>query len=126
MSNLVESLASTLWLARFNASLAQLLLGEGSSIWVESEHDLLVLERVLLLDAGSLGSGFTLWFSKCGLDFGGVDEAGNVGVGDDVGWEKVVFLEGGWGGGGAVNLVQSSEGRGGPDNEATEERCGMP
>lgn len=93
---------------------------ESSSVWVESEENLLVLERVLLLDASSLGLGFALGFSEDGLNFRRVDETGDVGVRDDVRGQEEVFLEGGCGGRGAIDLVESAESGRGPDNETSE------
>ena len=78
------------------------------------------MEWVLLLDTSTLGAGITLGGADDGLDFGGVDETSDISLGDDGGWEEEVLLEGGWGGGGAVNLIKSLEGRGGPDNETSE------
>jgi len=116
----VEGLTSTLRLAVLHTLLAKLLLGEGSSVRVESEHNLLVAQRVLLLGDGPLGAGLALRLAQDGLDFGGVDQTGNVGVGDEVRRQEVVLLESGRSGGGAVDLVQSGESRGGPDNETPE------
>lgn len=118
--NLMESLTSPLRFARLDALLAELRFGESCSVWVESEEDLSVAEGVFLLDSTSLGSGVSLWLAEGGLDFGRVDETGDVSVGDEVGWEEEVLLKGGWDGGGAINGVESSECRGGPDNEATQ------
>ena len=104
--------------------LAQLLLGESSSVRVETEHDLLVAEGVLLLDTGALGAGVALGGVEDGLDFRGVDETRDVGVGDDVLGQEVVLLQGGGGGGGAVDLVEGLEGGGGPDNETADVTTG--
>lgn len=78
------------------------------------------MEWVLLLDSGALGAGLALGGADDGLDLRGVDETSNIGLGDDGGWEEEVLLEGGWGGGGSVDGVQSLEGSGGPDNETSE------
>lgn len=78
------------------------------------------MEWVLLLDTSTLGAGITLGGADDGLDFGGVDETSDISLGDNGGWEEEVLLEGGWGGGGAVDLIESLEGGGGPDNEASE------
>lgn len=103
---------------------AELLLGEGRSVGVEAEHDLLVAEGVLLLDDGALGAGLTLGGAEHGLHLGGVDQTGDIGVGDHVGGQVEVLLEGGRGGGGAVDLVEGLEGGGGPDDEAAEVATG--
>lgn len=106
----MESLASTHGLSGVDGSLAKLLLGESSGIWVEAELYLSVAERVLLLHAGSLGLSITLWCVECGLNFGRVNQAGKVSVGDNVGWEEEILLGGGWGGGGAVDFIEGSKG----------------
>jgi hypothetical protein len=117
--NLVEGITSASRLALVNLGLAELLLGVGSGVGVETEHDLLVAERVLLLDNTTLGAGLTLGSAEDGLDFRRVDEAGQVGVGNAVGGEEEVLLEGRGGGGGTVDLVEGLEGGGGPDEETT-------
>lgn len=104
--------------------LSKLLLGESRSVGVETEHDLLVAERVLLLDAVALGLGVALGGVEDGLDFRGVDEAGDVGIGDDVLRQEVVLLQSGGGGGGAVDLVEGLESGGGPDDETAEVAAG--
>lgn len=101
-----------------NTLLAKLFLGEGSGVGVETEHDLLVAERVLLLDTLALGAGVALGGVKDRLDFRRVDETGQVSVGDNVLGQEVVLLESGGGGGGAVDLVEGLEGSRGPDDEA--------
>lgn len=118
--DLLEGLASTLRLAALNTLLAELLLGEGSGVGVESQHNLLVPERVLLLDVGPLGAGLALGLTKDGLDFGGVDQTGNVGVSDKVGRQDEVLLQSRGSAGGAVDLVQGGESGRSPDNEATQ------
>lgn len=122
--DLLEGLAGTLRLAALNTLLAELLLGESSSVGVESQHDLLVPERVLLLHVGPLGTGLALGLTKDGLDFGGVDQTGNVGVSDKVGRQDEVLLQGRGSSGSAVDLVQSGEGRGSPDDEAAKVTTG--
>lgn len=115
-----ELLGSTLRLATADRLLAKLLLRESSSVGVETEHDLLVAERVLLLDNTALGAGLTLGSVEDGLDLGGVDETGEISVGDDVLGQEVVLLQSSGGRGGAIDLVEGLEGGGGPDDEATE------
>ncbi|KAH3668253.1 hypothetical protein OGAPHI_002007 [Ogataea philodendri] len=102
------------WLSRRSLSLgvSQLLLREGLGVWVESEQNLLVLERVLLQDVSSLLGSLASW-SNNGLDLSRVDQSSNIGVGDDVGWQGVAGL-------GAVDGVKSSESRLGPDDESTQ------
>lgn len=107
-----------------NTLLAKLLLGESSGVRVKTEHDLLVAERVLLLDTLTLGACVALGGVEDRLDFRRVDETGQVGVGDNVLGQDVVLLEGGGGGGGAVDLVEGLEGGGGPDDEAAEVTTG--
>ena len=119
-----ENLASALGLAGVSGLLADLLLGVGGGVGVEAEQDLLVAERVLLLDNTALGAGLTLGGADNGLDFRRVDEAGQVGVGNGASGQEEVLLEGRGGGGGAVDLVQGVEGGGGPDDEAAEVTTG--
>jgi hypothetical protein len=111
-------------LLRLNRRLAQLLLGESSRVRVEAEHDLLVAQRVLLLHNGTLGASLALGSAQHGLDFRGVDQAGQIGVGNEVLGQDVVLLESSGGGGAAVDLVKGLEGGGGPDDEATEVATG--
>jgi hypothetical protein len=124
VESLEERLSRGLRLATVNRLLAKLLLRESSSVGVKTEHNLLVAERVLLLDVGALGAGLTLGAAEDGLDFRRVDEAGEVGVGDEVGGEDEVLLEGRRRARGAVDGVEGLEGRGGPDDEATEVTTG--
>ena len=87
---------------------------------VEAQHDLLVAQRVLLLDAGTLGQGGALGGAEDALDLGAVDQTGKIGLGDDVGGQQEVLLELGGGGGGAVDAVEGLESGGGPDDESAE------
>jgi hypothetical protein len=96
------------------------LLGEHGGVGVQAKHDLLVLEGVLLLDSRSSGDGLALGSVEGALDFGAVDQAGEVGLGDNVGGEEEVTLVGGGLGGGAVDLVEGLEGGRGPDDESAE------
>jgi len=118
-----ETLEGTVGLGRL-ATLALLvtksLLGVCGGVWVQAEHDLLVAQWVLLLHDAALADGAALGWAEHALHLGAVDELGDVGLGDDVGWEEEVTLERGWLGGGAVDLVESGEGRRGPDDEAAE------
>jgi hypothetical protein len=120
----VERLSRGSRLATLDGLLSKLLLGVGSGVGVEAEHNLLVAERVLLLDVDALGACLTLGSLQNGLDFGRVDEAGDVGVGDQVGGQEVVALESGGLGGGAVDLVEGLESGRGPDDEAAEVTTG--
>jgi hypothetical protein len=124
VQDVLELLAELDWLAIVGLDLTQLLLLESRSVGVEAEKDLLVLERVLLLHVATLGVLLALGSAENGLDFGGVDETGKVGLGDDVGGEEEVLLEVGRSGGGAVDLVQALESGGGPDDEAAEVTTG--
>ena len=100
--------------------LAKLLLNEGRVIGVEAEHYLPVPERVLLEDGAALGLGRTHGCAENALDFRRVDQSGEVGLRDNVGWEEEVLLEFRGLGGGAVDLVESLEGSRGPDDKAAQ------
>lgn len=100
------------------------LLGEDLGVGVQAEHDLLVAERVLLLDVAALGGGIALGAVDGGLDLRRVDQTGEVSLGDDVGGEEEVALVGRGLGGGAVDLVEGLEGGRGPDDEAAEVTAG--
>lgn len=120
LEDLSEWLTSSAnWLASLKTLGANLLLRVTSSVWVETEKNLSVVEWVLLLDSGALGAGITLGGADDGLDLRGVDETSDIGLGDDGGWEEEVLLEGGWGGGRSVDGIQSLEGRGCPNNETS-------
>jgi hypothetical protein len=120
VQDLAERLARMLLLSVLNRLLAQLLLREGSSVRVESEQNLSVAQRVLLLHVGALGAGLALGLAQHGLDFGRVDQTGNVGVGQNVGRQQVVLLQSGRSSARAVDLVQSGESRRGPHDEAAQ------
>ena len=91
---------------------------------VEAQHNLLVAQRVLLLDVSTLGNGTTLGGAQDALDFGAVDQTGEIGVGNQVGRQQEVLLELGGLGGGAVDVVEGLEGGGGPDDETAEVATG--
>ena len=113
----MEGLAGALGLAGLlDGRLAELLLGERGGVRVEAEHDLLVLERVLLLDARPLGLG-VLGGAQHRLDLRRVDQAADVGVGDDVGRQDVVLLSG-------VDVVEGAESGRRPDDEAAKVTTG--
>lgn len=96
------------------------VLGEYRGVRVQTQHDLLVAQRVLLLNGATAGDGFTLGRVERALNFRRVDETGQVSLGDDVGRQEEVALVGGGLGGGAVDLVEGLEGGRGPDDEAAE------
>jgi len=85
---------------------------------VETEHDTLVLEWVLLLCVWSLGA-LLAGGSENALDFSRVDDALNIWVGDLGGGEGVVFLDLGSGILGSVDRVEELEGALGPDAESS-------
>jgi hypothetical protein len=87
-------------------------------VGVETVHDTSILERVLLDGEGSLVVLVALSTSN-GLNFIRVNETSDIRVGDDVGRENIVLLEGSRGLIGTIELVKKSESTGGPDNETT-------
>lgn len=96
------------------------LLGEDLGVGVEAQEDLLVAQRVLLLDGGSSGNSIALGAVERALDFAAVDQTSKVGLGDDVGRQEEVPLVSRRSGGGAVDLVKSLESGRGPDDESAE------
>lgn len=116
----LEGLRHRLGLATLDLLLAKLLLLESRGVGVEAQQDLLVLERVLLLHVATLRPGLALGRTQDALDFGGVDQTGEVGLGNDVGRQEEVLLQGRGLGGGAVDLVEGLEGGGRPDDEPAE------
>lgn len=124
LHDLEELGGGSLGLATLNLLLTQLLLLECRCVGVQAQHNLLVLKGVLLLYTGALGLGLALGRVQDALDFGAVDQTGKVGLGDNVGGQKEVLLEGRGFGGGAVDLVQSLEASGGPDDETAEVTTG--
>jgi hypothetical protein len=97
--------------------LAKTLLLVRGGVGVEAEHDLLVLERVLLLDVGTLGDGTATDGAEDALNLGAVDELVEVGLGHAVLGEEEVALELRGLGGAAVDGVEGGEGVGRPDDE---------
>ena len=97
--------------------LAKTLLLVRGGVGVEAEHDLLVLERVLLLDVRALGDGTTTDGAKDALDLRAVDELVEVGLGHAVLGDEEVALELRGLGGAAVDGVEGGEGVGRPDDE---------
>jgi hypothetical protein len=118
VNGLEELSRSRLGLASLSLLRTQVLLDESRVVRVEAEQNLLVAERVLLLDASTLGESSALGRTQDALDFGAVDQTGKVGLRDHVGGEEEVLLELGGGGGGAVDGVEGLEGRRGPDDES--------
>lgn len=115
-----ELLRSSLGLALINRLLADLVLDESCVVRVKAQHDLLVAQRVLLLDAGTLGQGSTLRSAEDTLDFRAVNQTAEIGLRDNVGRQEEILLELGRLGGGAVDVVKSLESGRGPDNESSE------
>jgi hypothetical protein len=97
--------------------LAKTLLLVRGGVGVEAEHDLLVLERVLLLDVGTLGDGTATDGAEDALNLGAVDELVEVGLGHAVLGEEEVALELRGLGGAAVDGVEGGESVGRPDDE---------
>jgi len=93
MQSRVELLMHSLRLAVLNALLTNLVLRVLCSVRVESEQNLSIAERILLLDTSTLGRRVTLGFSEHRLDFGAVDQTGDVGVGDDIARQEEVLLQ---------------------------------
>ena len=120
MQNLRETLRRPLRLARVQLLLPQVALAERLRVRVESQKHLSIPQRVLLLHARSLRLRFSLRLTNHGLDFGRVDQTGDVGVRDDVRRDQEVFLQCRWRGRGTVDLIERGESRGSPDDEATE------
>lgn len=100
------------------------LLGEHGGVGVQAKHNLLVLERVLLLNSTAASDGVTLGGVEGALNLGRVDETGEVGLRDHVGGEEEVAFVGRGLGGGAVDLVERLESGRGPDDEAAKVATG--
>lgn len=92
INELLEALS--LWL-RLATSLdrAKLVLCVLSSIWVETEQNLLVVERVLLLHRAALLHTATTCWSQDSLNLRGADEFGNIWLSDSGRWEEEVLLQ---------------------------------
>jgi hypothetical protein len=95
------------------------LLSKDSGVGVQTKHNLLVLERVLLLDSRSASDSVSLGSVDRALDFRAVDQASKIGLRDNVGRKEEVTLVGGSLGGGTVDAVESLESTRGPDDEST-------
>lgn len=102
------------WLSTLLVNLGgtQLQVRVGLSVRVQSQHNLLVLQWVLLQDVRSLGRSLVGW-SDNSLDLRRVDQGLVVGVRDNVGWQRVASLV-------VVDRVQRLNGSLGPDNESTQ------
>lgn len=120
MESLLERLANALGLTVLNLLLTEVLLGESLSVRVKTEHDLLVDKRVLLLDVGALSLSEALGGVEHGLNLRGVDEAGDISVGNDVGRQEEVLLQGRSLSGAAVDLIKSLESGRRPDDETAQ------
>jgi hypothetical protein len=97
--------------------LTKTLLLVRSGVRVEAEHDLLVLERVLLLDVRTLGDGTATDGAEDALNLRAVDELVEVGLGHAVLGNEEVALELGGLGGAAVDGVKGGESVGRPHDE---------
>jgi hypothetical protein len=96
------------------------LLSEDLGVRVQAKHDLLVLERVLLLDSRSASDSLSLGAVDGALDFRAVDQTSKIGLRDNVGGKEEVTLVDGSLGGGTVDAVKSLESTRGPDDESAE------
>ena len=98
----------------------QLLLRKSLGVRIQPQQHLPVLERILLLHARALGLGAPLGRTHHGLHFRRVDQARQVGVGDDVGREQKVLFQRRGRRRVAVQGVERGEGRRRPDDEAAQ------
>lgn len=124
MNNLRERRIWLDGLATLSLLLTELLLGECRGIGVETQQNLLVLERVLLQDVTTLRACLASGCAQHRLDFGAVDKTGQVRLRDNVRWQEEVLLECRGLGGGAVDLVEGLEGGRGPDNKSAKVTTG--
>lgn len=120
----MERRTGALRLPLLHTLLTKLLLRKRSRVRIETEQDLSIAQRVLLLHGSALGLGLAARSAQRGLDFRRVDQPADVGVGDDVGGQGVVPLQRRGARGGAVDLVQRAKGRGRPHDEAAEMATG--
>lgn len=100
------------------ASLAQqeLLSSQGLGIGVQFDQNTEISQGVLLSLNLSLAG--DLW-SDLGLDFIGVDESGEVRVGQETSWKSVSILQAGLFGEGSVKRIQLLKGILGPDDKSS-------
>jgi hypothetical protein len=89
------------------------------SVRVQTVHDTLVLERVLLLSERTLVVLVT-GRTDDGLDFVRVDQTSDIRVGHDVSRQDIVLLQGSRGFVGTVEFIQESKSRLSPDDETTQ------
>jgi len=120
MQGLREHLSQWLRLAMLYTGLADLVFAVLSSIWIESQKYLSVLERVLLLDTSSLCGGIALRLLQYRLNFARVDQSIDISVADKVGWQQEILLVRRRLAGRAVDIIQSLECIRGPDDESAE------
>lgn len=113
MEESVEALGQRGGLAALGLDGAQVGLVERRGVRVEAEENLLVAERVLLLDRTTLGLGLALGGADDALDFGAVDETSKIGLGDDGGGDGEAALA-------LVDGIEGLEGGRGPDDETSE------
>ena len=91
-----------------------------SSVRIETQQHLPVLQWILLLHDATLRDGTALDWPQHALDFGAVDELGDVRLCDKVRRKQEVALELARLGCGSVDGVERREGGRGPDHEAAE------
>ena len=94
MQDLREGLRSPFRLSLGQLHVPQALLAESLGIRIQPQEHLLVLQRVLFLDAGALGQGASLGGTHDGLHLRRVDQTADVGVCHHVGGEEKIFLQG--------------------------------
>lgn len=113
-----------LWLLGGELLRANLVLGVAGGIRVETQEDLLVLERVLLLDAAALCPGLALCGAHDALNFAAVDQTANISLLDQVAGQEEVLLESRGSRRAAVDVVEGLEGGRSPDDEAAKVTTG--
>jgi hypothetical protein len=104
-------------------SLDEFSTTEDLSVRVETVHDTLVLERVLLLSEGTLVVLVTGGTDNR-LNFIRVDETSDIRVGHDVSGQDVVLLQGSGSFVGTVEFIKETNSRLSPDDETTEVTTG--
>lgn len=119
MGKLEETGVQCHWLLTCNGLLTQFFLGVLRRIWVETEKNLLVDERILLLGDTTLSDVAAANGSECRLDFGRVDKLSDIWLRNGWRWKEEILLECGRVNGGSVDLVESLESAGCPDNESS-------
>ena len=101
-------------------SLLLRLLRKDRRVGVQAQHDLLVLERVLLLHRRPPCEGTALGSVEDVLHLGAVDETREIGLRDEVAGQEEVLLVHRRLGRRSVNVIESLERSRGPDDEASE------